>query len=319
MANAAVMDVLSSIREDLAVVKDQLATTQAAYKATLQLVAAGPNCTAAPDEVAINDTLEHRHQRVRVAQQHRSVHDDEILDQIFSFVGLGEYIYAAAVCRNWRVRYMKLCYNRAAKRCTDKLRTSYKSTITTAARLQLALDSGLKVAALQDERVWSKLSRQIVDKSLEPASVFTIAKLHDFRWSIELCTDAAAANKLELLQWLHKSGCPWDLYNVREAAIERATFSDQPSKGLAMLKWLYSVTDSVEPWHQDTLNEQLWEAGVNDNLELAKWFRDTVQHGHQAFIQQLKCMKQVSGICLSSNGHWQMVAHGAVGSATRCY
>jgi hypothetical protein len=261
IANAAVLDALSSIREDLAVMKEQLATTQAAQAAH----------TAMPESVAINDTHEHRHQRARVAQQHRSVHDDEILDEIF---GGGEYIYAAAVCRNWRVRYMKLCYNRAAKRCTDKLRTCYKSTIITAARFQLALDSGLKVAALQNERIWWKLARQIVKCSLEPSDVFTIAKLHDFRWSDSLCADAASANKLDLLQWLHKSGCPWDLYSVREAAIERATFSDQPSKGLAMLKWLYSVTDSVEPWSQDVLDEQLWEAGINDNLELAKWLRE---------------------------------------------
>jgi hypothetical protein len=143
MANAAVLDALSSIREDLALLKAQLSTTQAAQAAqtaTLQLVTAKLDCKAMSESSAL-DTQEHRHQRARFAQQYRCALDkDFILDEVFSYVGIGEYIYAAAVCRRWRGRYIKLCYNKVAEDSTDMLCTCYKSTIATAGRFQLALD-----------------------------------------------------------------------------------------------------------------------------------------------------------------------------------
>jgi hypothetical protein len=39
---------------------------------------------------------------------------DVILDTVFSYVGIKDYIYAAGVSRHWRVRYLKLCYSAAA-------------------------------------------------------------------------------------------------------------------------------------------------------------------------------------------------------------
>jgi hypothetical protein len=261
MANAAVLDALSCIREDLALVKDQLSTTQAAHTGILQLVTAKLS-KAMPESNAL-DTQEHRHQRARVAQQHRCALDkNEILDEVFSYVGIGEYIYAAGVCRKWRGRYIKLCYNKAPAAGTEKLRTCYKRTITTADRFQLALDSGLTVAELQDAPVWSRLALQIINDSLEPTAVFTIAKLHDFEWGTYMCTQAAMANNLELLQWLHKSGCPWNLQHVRNFAIQLGH--------IAILGWLYAVT---QPWSQSMLDELLWRAGLCKNLEVAKWLR----------------------------------------------
>jgi hypothetical protein len=52
---------------------------------------------------------------------------DEILDEVFSFVGLGEYYYVASVSRRWRGRYIKLCYTKATADVSDKLRISHKS------------------------------------------------------------------------------------------------------------------------------------------------------------------------------------------------
>jgi hypothetical protein len=71
----------------------------------------------------------------------------EVLDTVLSFVGIGEYYYVAAVCRNWRGRYMQLC----AKTAVDlkhKFNTSQKSVVVTAARLQLALDYDLSIDTL---------------------------------------------------------------------------------------------------------------------------------------------------------------------------
>jgi hypothetical protein len=102
-----------------------------------------------------------------------------------------------------------------------------------------------------------------VNDSLEPTAVFTIAKLHDFKWGTNMCKAAASANKLELLQWLHKSGCPWNLQHMCNAVVHL--------DDLSILKWLYAVT---KPWTQTILDELLWDAGINDNLELAQWLHE---------------------------------------------
>jgi hypothetical protein len=75
---------------------------------------------------------------------------DELLDTVFSYVGVGDYFFAAGVCRRWRGRYLKLCYNEAAADKAEKLRTTYSSAFMTAARLQLAFKSGLEVEELHD-------------------------------------------------------------------------------------------------------------------------------------------------------------------------
>jgi hypothetical protein len=97
------------------------------------------------------NTGEHAKKRARllVADSNSSpLDDDEILDTVFSYVGIGDYIYTGAVSRRWKGRYTKLCYNEAKEGKKDKLTTAHQSTVMTAARLQLALKSSLSVAEL---------------------------------------------------------------------------------------------------------------------------------------------------------------------------
>jgi hypothetical protein len=54
---------------------------------------------------------EHAKKRTHLADSSRSpLDDDEILDTVFSYVGIGDYIYTGAVSRRWKGRYTKLCY-----------------------------------------------------------------------------------------------------------------------------------------------------------------------------------------------------------------
>jgi hypothetical protein len=209
---------------------------------------------------------------VSVLDDDASMHalDDSVLDHIFSFVGIGEYIYAAGVNKQWRERYTQLCNDKVVVKSylgTDfvytKLRTSHKSAIMTAARLQLALDTGLDVAAIQAVEDWWRVERHIVQHSLDPVGVLLLVKQHGCDWSDHLCSAAVSANKLELLQWLHSSGCPWDVDRLRSTAFRL--------DNLTLLKWLYSVT---QPWSKRVLKEQLLIAGCDENLELAKWLRE---------------------------------------------
>jgi hypothetical protein len=191
--------------------------------------------------------------------------DDVLLDEVFNYVGTGEFIYAAGVCRKWRRRYMKLSNDRVVVKryCTDKLRTRYRSTIVTAARFQLALCNGLNVAAIKDDGYWWLVEQLIMMYSLEPVAVLLLVKQHGCDWSEQWCTLAAEANNLELLRWLRRSGYPWSLSCVRETALRL----DDP----AILKWLHSVT---QPWSQKVLKEMLFFAGCDQNLELAKWLHE---------------------------------------------
>jgi Ankyrin repeats (3 copies) len=159
---------------------------------------------------------------------------DQLLDEVFSYVGIGEYIYAGGVCRRWKGRYIKLCYNQAAADQKDKLRTSYKSSIATAARLQLALRCGLTVQELAADE-W-RFARNVVTYSLNPIAVLSLAKTYDLSWAVCYTEVAAEANNLQLLQWLHEHGCKWRAYEVLIAAAA--------SGNTEMLKWLQQHTDT---------------------------------------------------------------------------
>jgi hypothetical protein len=130
-------------------------------------------------------------------------------DTVFSFVGVEESVYAAGVSRKWRVRYLKLCYSEAASEtCVLNIKKScaFTAVTRTAARLQVALDSGLTVAHLQQCQYTS--ANAMVYTSLEPLAVLNLVKLHGLKWTDSLTQNAARRNDLQLLQWLAESGCP---------------------------------------------------------------------------------------------------------------
>jgi Ankyrin repeats (many copies) len=190
--------------------------------------------------------------------------NDQILDHIFGFVGVGDYAYTAGVCRKWRGRYITLCHRHVTtlkKRVhfkKNKLRTTYRNAVVTAARLQLALKSSAKVSDMETQS--ARFAHSIVQHSLEPIAVLCLAKLHDLKWTphrTELCV---RYNKLELLQWLREHGCPWDAQNICHNAALRGN--------VEMLQWLSTVTG---PWSSAVKEDLMWFAGVNNELEAVKW------------------------------------------------
>jgi hypothetical protein len=114
---------------------------------------------------------------------------------------------------------------------THKLYTSGTSAAMTAARVQLALDNGLGIDRL-NLSCW-RLARALACHSLEPIPVLTVARCYGLEWDDDLPLLAAEHAKLELLQWMHKCGCPF--LSCTEAVIE-AGFD---SKDLATVNWLY--------------------------------------------------------------------------------
>jgi hypothetical protein len=216
---------MEAIASKLDAVQLQLGHHTAAL-AALQSIMSKQHNTATADA-----PLQHCQKIARFADNSASPLDkDELLDQVFGYEGLSEYIYAADVSRRWRGRYLKMCYTKA-ERADEKLCTCYRRAAITTARPQLALDSKLTMTASEQSKSFVKT---VVWKSLEPFSVMTLAKVYDMKWCSEFTLQAAQADNLELLQWLHKVGCPWDLEHVMDAAAWH--------NSARTLRWLHSVT-----------------------------------------------------------------------------
>eukprot|EP00953_Heterococcus_sp_UTEX-ZZ885_P008667 5174-Heterococcus_DN1.PRE.5 len=62
------------------------------------------NTPAAADNMPAASQVQHRHQRARVSDDHIPIlARNEVIDTVFSFVGIGEYYYVAGVCRTGEV------------------------------------------------------------------------------------------------------------------------------------------------------------------------------------------------------------------------
>jgi hypothetical protein len=211
-------------------------------------------------DAAEGGTSEHAKKRARLADDSCSpLDDDEILDAVFSYIGVGDYIYTGAVSRRWNGRYTKLCYNKAKEGKKYKLITAHKSALFTAARLQLAMKSSLTISALENN---SKMSSYITLRSLEPIAVLTLAREHGLQWQRDLPKFSALFGKLELLRWLYDCGCRW---KEKDVCVQAARRGD-----VDMLAWLQQVTRS---WSRSRKREMLFAAGWSKTMSAAKWLR----------------------------------------------
>jgi hypothetical protein len=191
---------------------------------------------------------------------HSALECEQLLDTVFSYVGPGEYFYAAGVCKQWKERYAQLCF--AHTECSPHfLRTSYASALRTAERLSLALkcSSGLTVAALQGH---SLLARDIVQSSAQPEEVLALGAAHGLVWTSELCLQAVQCSKLSLLQRLRALGCPWDAAAAAGCAARSAS-----------VEVLQYVLQSAAAWISAQLTDLLRQAGTWNSLAAVQWLR----------------------------------------------
>jgi hypothetical protein len=89
--------------------KQQLAQLCQSVNAIHKLFSTPDSAKSRSSTVAACD-VQHRHQRARCLDDHIAVPaNNQVLDTVFNFVGVGDYYYVAGVCRNWRGRYLTLC------------------------------------------------------------------------------------------------------------------------------------------------------------------------------------------------------------------
>jgi hypothetical protein len=99
---------------------------------------------------------------------------DEVLDEIFSFVGRKEWLFVGAVCRRWRGRYLSMCYKARSNKAEHAFQTSHSSAFVTAARFSLALKNGL---TMPDESAAREFFDDLPKLSQQPIELLTLARV----------------------------------------------------------------------------------------------------------------------------------------------
>jgi hypothetical protein len=235
---------------------------------------------------------QHRQQRARTETDSIPVlANNEVIHTVFSFVGIGEYYFVADVCRNWRGRYLQLCSQNESNK-TNKFVTSRGSIMTTAARLQLALDNGLTIDKLDHLTAdWlgqeKKMLVLAVIKSLEPIAVLSLARVYGLQWCSRYADYAAYSKMYVLLKWLLKCGCPCDLAVIARDAIR--TYD---------VEHMTKVRAITGPWPTPSLSAQLTDAAMFNKLDTVKWLREQgaawperFTYAYHGFIWSLKCVQ----------------------------
>jgi hypothetical protein len=258
-------DAQLACKDELLSCKDKLLSTQdellASREAELQRCQELLQRSAVPTEPDVAAADSCKRQRLHCSSTAESPLDrDDVLDDVFIFVGGGDHLYVGGVSRRWRDRYKQHCENNSESEFDGKLVTRHRSVMMTENRLKLALSRGLTVAGWTFDS-WSHAGL-ICKHSLEPEQVMTLLRVHGVPWSVHLCSAAAFFNKLALLHWLHAHSCPWDEESVLYSASARGT--------IAMLDWFLTV---VSPWSPRVKQRMLQAAACENTLTVVQWLR----------------------------------------------
>jgi hypothetical protein len=159
------------------------------------------------------------------------------------------------------------------ERCAPSLHILQQHRDDTA-RLQLALDNGFTIIEHPDVPKWA-LGVSVIDRSLEPVEVLTLARLYGMQWDEFLTECAAQARKYDLLKWLLKCGCPWDLVTVLE----------QQCNVIEDLDHMKQVQAITGPWPADEYSVMMWCSGQQDDaVEAVKWCHEQGAPWPQSFF-----------------------------------
>jgi hypothetical protein len=250
-------------KEQLLASKDQLAAKNEALLAmkdenmALKIKQVQPSCN---DNAS---ATQHKRRCVTAGSSNNvaaSLDKDEILDEIFSYVGGGDHLYVAGVNRRWRGRYLQYCALHGKTNRAKKFVTRHRSAIITESRLQHAKLSEFRITNL--DMTQDKHATVICKHSVEPERVITTLRVHGVPWGQMVCWNAAFYGRLGLLQWLRRNDCQWDEHDV--------LFNASRNGSVPMLQWLDSVTKA---WSNGTMTDMLSTAASCDELAAAQWLR----------------------------------------------
>jgi F-box domain len=146
-----------------------------------------------------------------------------ILQQIFSYVGLREWLYIAGVCSGWRALYLQLLasqpeakvphFKRRFYDTVIQIQTTHAAALASVSRLELALQCGLSYS---DRRLVEQAGAMCTRERLQQ-----LIK-NGLGLKASLCTGAARAGRVRTLTWLKQQRYPLDLHAVCAAALRHA-------------------------------------------------------------------------------------------------
>jgi hypothetical protein len=95
-----------------------------------------------------------------------------------------------------------------------------------------------------------------------------------------MCLDAAYFGDLELLKWLHESGCPWSAVDVATEAIRGERFQSK-----LILPWMLRTVDDFS--HEER-NQLLFDAGVVRNVAAVTLMLEAGAEWPSSFVGKYK-------------------------------
>jgi hypothetical protein len=114
----------------------------------------------------------------------------------------------------------------------------------------------------------------VATHSLDPAAVMSVARAHGLHWFGQLIQYALKHKNAELLLWLIKSGCPWDLRTAVFGAID----------SVPMLQGIRSL--QAEPWPVQLQDDLMWQAGLHNHTATISWLHEQGTSWPRSFMQE---------------------------------
>jgi hypothetical protein len=176
----------------------------------------------------------------------------EVLQNVLSYVGAGQYLFVALVSRLWKdvygtARYRQLAFDEI-RSCGSLKLTLGSSVFASPSRVWLARLSGLDGTTKAYQHAAGKY-----------ADVGLLATAHclGMQYTAATMRGAANRNKLAEVQFLHRRGCPWSLCLLEDAA-QRGHFE--------LVRWCYEHGCA---W--DDASSASKYAAKSGNVELMAW------------------------------------------------
>ena len=109
---------------------------------------------------------------------------DDLVEEIFKFLGRGHFVFVAGTSRQFYRTYKTMCENND---------NDTPGTTTRAAR--------------KTEYRWTTTTMR---NAVESVSRLQWARAYEYPWNERTCASAAENGHLEVLKWARENGCPWD-------------------------------------------------------------------------------------------------------------
>ena len=129
---------------------------------------------------------------------------DDIIAEVFKFVGHGHFLFVAGTSRQFHRVYETICGNEN----DSTVKTTMTSAVESISRLQWARTKGCP---------WNWRTCSCAAKNGQ-LGVLQWARTYGCPWDWRTCAYAAGNGHLEVLQWARANGCPWDSSTCANAA-----------------------------------------------------------------------------------------------------